>query len=57
MKIVKIGGLFMLFLYVLLVDMVLTDISINVDVSGFYLDLKWQYSGQEKKTKQKVIIW
>ena len=36
--------------------MVLTDISINFDVSGFYLDLKWQYSGQEKNNPQKVII-
>ena len=42
-----------IFLYVLLVNMVLTDISINFDVSGFYLDLKWQYAGQEKKNKTK----
>ena len=33
--------------------MVLTDISINFDVSGLYLDLKWQYSGKEKKQKTK----
>ena len=41
-----------IFLYVLLVNMVLTDISINFDVSGLYLDLKRQYPGQEKKKKK-----
>ena len=45
-----------IFLYVLLVNMVLTDISINFDVSGFYLDLKWQYSGQEKKQNKKSVF-
>ena len=44
-----------IFLYVLLVNMVLTDISINFDVSGLYLDLKWQYSGQEKKKKKSLF--
>ena len=36
--------------------MVLTDISINFDVSGFYLDLKWQYAGQEKKQNKKSLF-
>ena len=45
-----------IFLYVLLVNMVLTDISITFDVSGFYLDLKWQDSGQEKKQNKKSVF-
>jgi len=45
-----------IFLYVLLVNMVLTDISINFDVSGFYLDLKWQYAGQEKNQNKKSLF-
>ena len=45
-----------IFLYVLLVIMVLTDISINFDVSRFYLDLKWQYAGQGKKQNKKSFF-
>ena len=45
----EMGRLFVFVLYVLLVNMVLTDILINCDVRGLCLGLKLQYSVQEQK--------